>query len=247
MIGARGLVWFWYRSSNGTALSASGWEGLAVCGSAVSGVLWGSAGFSFYPAGDEVHRIALTFLIGGMGAGAAAALSSNLLAFYAYLTASILPFAFRLAISHGQHHLLMAVACLTYFAALIVLTRRTHRWLGDALALRYENTDLVHSLEYRVFERTTQLEEINAQLFRDIAERRRAEAALADYADRQHAVAVFGERALSGADLQVLFDDAARIVGDRLRTVDVAVLEHVPERRLLIPAENLWLPAGSSR
>jgi diguanylate cyclase (GGDEF)-like protein len=152
----------------------------------------------------------------------------------------------RLAISHGSHHLLMAAACILYFLALIVLTRRAHRWLTESLSLRFENTDLVHTLEQRVNERTNQLQEINKQLSLDIAERRRAEAALGDYAERQQAVAAFGERALSGVDLEELFEDATRIIGERLRTADAAVLEHIPDRRLLLPRQATTTPEPAS-
>jgi diguanylate cyclase (GGDEF)-like protein len=245
MIVARGLVWVRHRTTGGAA-SVETWERLAVFGSAASGLLWGAAGFCFYATADEAHRVALSFVIGGMGAGAATALASNLRAFYAYLALSILPFALRLATSHGNHHLLMAAACLLYFVALIVLTRRAHRWLTESLLLRFENTNLVQSLERRVGERTNQLQEINTQLSLDIAERRRAQAALADYATRQQAVAAFGERALSGVGLDVLFEDAARIVNERLRTADAAVLEHIPERSILVSRQPLPGPGRAA-
>lgn len=244
MIIGRVLVWDWHRRSEAAA-SVATWERLAVLGSAASGALWGTAGFCFYPLVDDPRRVALSFVLGGMGAGAATALASNLPAFYAYLTLSILPFALRLATS-GNHHLLMAMACLLYFVALIVLTRRAHCWLADSLRLGFENTDLVRTLERRVSERTNQLQQINKQLSLDIAERRRAEAALADFAARQQAVAAFGERALSGIELDELFVDAARIIGERLRTADAAILEHVPDRRLLLPRQIVVTPEAGA-
>ena len=235
LIVVRGVLWNWHRTAGGCAAFVQRWERMAVLGSAMSGLLWGAAGFFFFSSADEAHRIVLSFILGGMGAGAVTALAPHLCAFYAFLGLAVLPLAVRLAATDGDHHLLMAAVCLMYFVSLVIITRRAHRWLTESMTLRYENADLVQSLERRVDERTNQLQEINARLSHDIAERRRAEAALADYADRQRAVAEFGERALSGVDLDTLFDDAARIVGERLRTAAHAVvLEHLPDRRVLV-------------
>ncbi|MFO1153106.1 MAG: EAL domain-containing protein [Rhodospirillales bacterium] len=245
MIAGRILIWDRYRRNSGAAAVAT-WERLAVLGSAASGLLWGMAGFCFYPAADEASGLVLSFIIGGMGAGAATALASNLPAFYAFLGLSILPFTLRLSISDGEYHLLMAVSCLLFLVSLIVLTRRASRWLHQSLLLRFENAELVQSLERRVNERTTQLQEMNTRLSLDIAERRRTEAALADYAERQQTVAAFGERALSGVDLDVLFDDAARIVTERLRAAEAAVLEHVPDRHLLLPRQTSASPESAT-
>ena len=71
-------------------------------------------------------------------------------------------------------------------------------------------------LECRVEERTTELKEVNQQLRRDIAERRRAETALAKYGNRQAAIADFGQIALSEIDLDTLFRKAVMLVRDQL-------------------------------
>ena len=88
MVAARGAV--------RTVLKNGGYDGwgvhIAVIGSGISGLLWGTAGLLFYSPASETQRMVLGFVLGGMGAGAATALSC-LPVFYAYLP-SVLPSAF---------------------------------------------------------------------------------------------------------------------------------------------------------
>ena len=44
-------------------------------------------------------------------------------------------------------------------------------WLTESVLGRFDNAELIRSLECRVEERTTELKEVNQQLRRDIAER----------------------------------------------------------------------------
>jgi hypothetical protein len=91
MVSARGAVHSWYRRRGGY----DGWGvHIAVIGSGISGVLWGTAGLLFYSPASETQRMVLGFVLGGMGAGAVTALTSCLPGFYAYLFPSVLPSAF---------------------------------------------------------------------------------------------------------------------------------------------------------
>ena len=197
----------------------------AIIGSGTSGVLWGAAGLILYsPAGETQHMV-LGLFLGGMGAGAVAALTPCLPAFYAYLFPSLLPFLSRLALEGDIDHLTMAASCVLYLVALVLLGQKANMWLVESLLRRFENAELIRSLESRVEERTTELKGLNEQLHRDIAERRRAEVALADYGHRQAAIADFGQIALSGIDLQTLFNKAVVLVRDRLAVAHAAVIE----------------------
>jgi diguanylate cyclase (GGDEF)-like protein len=201
------------------------WYALLVAGCALSGFLWGAAGWLFQGRGGLVGDALLAFVLGGMGAGALASLAPCLLAFYAYFVPSILPFAIRLTLAEGEHYDVMALMCLLYLVSFCLLAMRSHQWLVRSLNLRLENKELISSLEQRVEERTRQLKETNRLLAQDIELRERAQQTLADYGDRQAAVATFGQRALSGVSLDALFREAATLVKSRLRIGGCAILQ----------------------
>jgi diguanylate cyclase (GGDEF)-like protein len=222
MVALRGCAWLWYRRYGGS----NHWlSSVAIAGSGTSGALWGAAGVLFYPQSNETHLIVLGFVLGGMGAGAVTALNAYLPAFYVYLVPSVVPFCALLALEGDPDHLMMAAACAMYIVSLTILARKANRWLTASIRHRFENADLVRSLESRVEDRTRKITEVNEQLRRDIAERRRAESTLAEYGERQAAVAEFSRMALSEFDLDALFHTAALLVRDRLSMASAAVVE----------------------
>jgi diguanylate cyclase (GGDEF)-like protein len=204
---------------------AQRWYVLFVAGCAISGCLWGAAGWLFQNRGGVVGDALLGFVLSGMGAGALASLAPCLLAFYAYFLPSILPFAIRLALADGAHYDVMALMCVLYLVSFCLLALRSHQWLVRSLNLRLENKELISSLEQRVEERTRQLKETNELLAQDIELRERAQQKLTDYGDRQAAVALFGQRALSGVSLDALFQEAAILVRSCLRISGCAILQ----------------------
>jgi diguanylate cyclase (GGDEF)-like protein len=190
-------------------------------------VLWGAAGVLFYPHSNETHLIVLGFVLGGMGAGAVTSLNAYLPALYVYLIPSVVPFCALLALKGDPDHLMMAAACAMYLVALMILGRKANRWLTASIRHRFETADLIRSLESRVEKRTREIKKVNEQLCRDIAERRRAEATLAEYGERQAAVAELSRMAVSEFDLDTLFQMAVSLVRDRLSVARAAVVEEV--------------------
>jgi len=201
------------------------WPKLAVLGSVASGIAWGVAGATFFSASHPEHAIVLGFVLGGMAAGSLAALTACLPAFQWYLLLSVLPFAIRLGTADGAAWLAMASMCVLYMLFLLLLGRRAHTFLRQSLLIRFEHAALVEGLERRIAERTEALQEANQRLSQDIGERLRAEATLADYARRQAAVASFGQRALSGAEVHTLFEEATSLVARQLQVDDALVIE----------------------
>jgi len=223
----RGYYWLFYRHRDATLRP---WVRPIVIGSALSGALWGFAGFVFYTGATDTQRMVLGLVLGGMGAGAVTALTPCLAAFYAFLLLSGVPFCLRLILQGDTEHLTMATACVLYVVALSILGRQANRWLKESVTGRFVNTELVRSLERRVDERTIQLKELNQRLKNDIHERQRVEAALAIYAARQAAIADFGQRALSGIDLETLFNEAVKLVQQRLGVTGAALIENGDNR-----------------
>jgi hypothetical protein len=75
--------------------------------------------------------------------------------------------------------------------------------------------------------------------YREITERKRAEATFSSYAAQQTAIALVGERALAGASLPDLLDETVMYVAHTLDVESVGVFELQPE------AETLLLTAGT--
>jgi chemotaxis family two-component system sensor kinase Cph1 len=86
----------------------------------------------------------------------------------------------RFSLEHQMIHYAMGWMILVFLVALVMIARRTHRGLSDALALRFQNTALIgeliaaqgdlkrshEDLELRVEERTHELSKTNAELER---------------------------------------------------------------------------------
>ena len=238
MVVVRGALWMWYRT---VSAPIRGTCRFAIISSAISGVLWGTAGYMFYSPESVIQTMVLGFVLGGMGAGAVSALTPCLPAFYAYLIPSILPYSIRLASEGDLQHWVMAAAVGLYTVSLCVLGRKANWWLKESVSQRIANAEIIRSLEHRVAERTSELERLNHQLHLDIAERTRAEAILADYAGRQTAIADFGRTALSGIEMNVLFETAVKLVRDRLSVAGAAIIEGAAENG----TQTLRASAGS--
>ena len=89
--------------------------------------------------------------------------------------------------------------------------------------------------------RTTQLRFSNELLRLELDERTQMEAELRDRARQQAAVAELGQRALVGANLPVLMDEAAMLVAQILRVEYVKILELLPGgQQLLLRAGFGW-------
>jgi diguanylate cyclase (GGDEF)-like protein/PAS domain S-box-containing protein len=174
----RAVAWLKYRRDENRVGRLGRWAFVAVAGSGASGLLWGAAGALFFVPDSPLHYALLVFVLGGMGAGAVAALAPHPPALGAYLFPSLLPLCFRLVSTGEMAHLAMASMVLMYVIAVFIVGRRAHAWLAQSLVLRVENSELLRTLEKRVEERTDKLREVNARLHHDIAERERAERAL---------------------------------------------------------------------
>ncbi|MBK8175869.1 MAG: EAL domain-containing protein [Rhodospirillales bacterium] len=249
----RAVLWIAYRRAREDGSPAENWAIWHVLGSGASGVVWGIAGAMFSLPGNN-DFVVLGFVLGGLGAGALTALTHYVWAFYAFLIPSVLPFTIRLALEGSVHAEAMALMCVAYTASLAYLGWRAHCWAIQSLQLVHENQTLVRSLKNRIAEESEALRQTSERLSLDIAERSRAEAALADIGGRQTALAEFGERILSGASIDLLFNEAVCLVNNKLAMAGTAVLQLSEDVQSLfvraaagwasdIPPQS-WIPTG---
>ena len=159
------------------------WGKRFALGSGLAGVLWGVGGGFMYVPGELSYQLLLTFVVGGMVAGAATTLSNYLPAFYAFAIPAIPPVIVRLLMEGDATHVAMAVLLMVFFAAMTAIAQMSGRTLRDAVRLRFENSDLVEdlsavraelesaneNLELRIAQRTAELDA--ASHHKELAER----------------------------------------------------------------------------
>lgn len=203
------------------------WARRFVIGTALSGVVWGSAGIVLFPAESVVHQTFLVFVLGGMAAGAAATYAILWPAFAAYCVPALLPVVVRLLSLGGEVSIAMGGMLLLFGALLLVVARQVHALTTLSLRLRFENDDLIANLtssvaqseglnrelhQHRerlqelVNERTAELSRVNAQLLQEVEERKKAEDAV-----RRNA-AYFQSLIANALDITTVLDGAGRVL-----------------------------------
>jgi two-component system cell cycle sensor histidine kinase/response regulator CckA len=167
---------------------------------AVSGIVWGSAGIMLFPSSSIWHQVVIAFVLGGMVAGSVGVYSALKTAFLAYSVPALFPFIFML-FSVSDRHRAMAIMAGLFWLAMFITVRRLNVEVIKSLDLKYENIELVSSLETEinerkrveeelkirnreiekiVQERTMDLQEVNRRLTEEIDERKETEIALID-------------------------------------------------------------------
>lgn len=176
-VSARALLWRRLaRREPPTPENLHLWERRSFGGALVSGVLWGTAAFFLFPP-EAVHQLFLAFVIGGMAAGAAAALSYHLPTYFGYVLPSVLPLAARFLVEGTPLDIVMGAMVVIFAVAVSFFALNQHAVLTRALRLQFDKSrlaaelaDLLENVERRVQERTRELQT-------EIAERQRAEEA----------------------------------------------------------------------
>jgi len=126
------------------------WDSVYLVAVFVTGIAWGAAGFLLYPPHNTVYQVALAFVIGGISASATASLAARQIAVVFAVCPALLIASCRFLFDATEGHLEMGILLLLYLAVLMNIGRAMHRQVTDALSLRFENQNLVQSLESSV-------------------------------------------------------------------------------------------------
>ncbi len=169
-----------FRNATAQVQQAPRWRHYAILGAACSGAVWGAAALLLFPAGNVPHQVFVAFVLGGMVAGSVATLAPVLPAFFSFAILALAPIGARFVLEQEIIQYAMAWMVLLFLAAMVIIARRSHGGMSDALALRFQNTVLIgeliaaqeslkrshEELELRVEERTLELSRTNAELER---------------------------------------------------------------------------------
>lgn len=143
---ARAVVTYRYFSRPLTPGTHSRWGGYATYGSLLGGLLWGSAGILLYVPDQVAYQAVLYFLLGAMGAGAFAAYTSFIPAFYAFFIPALLPILFMLFRDGDRLHFTMAIWGSAFFVSFIYFARNAYHAQIEAIRLRLVNQKLLDEL-----------------------------------------------------------------------------------------------------
>ena len=159
---------------------ADRWGWRFAVGSAVTGVLWGIAGYSLLAHASASSQLLVASVIGGMCAAAAATTTSYVPAFLAFSLPALAGLSLRMIQFGNAAHSIMALMMVIYAVGLTAVARVNNRALTEAFTLRFENERLVEeitvaqerleqtnrTLEQRVTERTEALR-VQSEALRD--------------------------------------------------------------------------------
>jgi len=115
----------------------------AVLRAAIGGGTWGAAALLLFPGGAPIHQLIITFVIGGMAAGAAISMSCFPAACLAYILTSVLPLFAAFLLVGDTPSLAMAAMVAVYACGLVVLARNGYRTFIDAITAEHENERLL--------------------------------------------------------------------------------------------------------
>lgn len=177
-------IWLtrWFHRSAPGAGEMRLWAWRYVLSTGWSGVAWGLAGIVLLPHSSPAHQLVTAFVLGGMAAGAMTAQSSFLPAFIAFSVPTLVPVGVSFALIGGETGYGMAVMFALFLTYLVYAARAQGESLRQSLALGIENRDLVSHLT----QESAAAETLNADLRRQIEERRRVEA---DLREREESLA----------------------------------------------------------
>lgn len=179
-LAARAALSSVFARSRLTAINSEAWGLRFVVGSAVSGGLWGAAGFLLLEHATDFVQLLVSFVIGGMCAAAAGTIACYFSAFETFVYPALVPLALRMLLFGDRTHTVMALMICIFAVALSIVARVNHHVLTDAFALRFGNDQLLRDLtaararleqtnrglEQRVVERSEALR-VQSELLRD--------------------------------------------------------------------------------
>ena len=144
---------FWIRAFTvGAALAAAGWVAAAIL---------------LYAPDRPLNEAFLVFVVGGVMLGGASLLAARPEAFLTFLLPTGLFTALRLAVQGDQGHLVMGFLAAVFTAATVVTTWRFHQVIESSFKLRFENQDLIESLQNA----KNQAESLNRELEQRVHDR----------------------------------------------------------------------------
>jgi signal transduction histidine kinase/ActR/RegA family two-component response regulator len=123
------------------------WNTAFVAGAALAAAGWGAGAIALYPPGGPMNQVFVVFAVGGVMLGGASLLAARPEAFLTFLLPTGFLTALRLASEGDERHLMMGVLAAVFTIATVMTTWRFHRAIESSFRLRFDNHDLIESLQ----------------------------------------------------------------------------------------------------
>jgi two-component system, sensor histidine kinase len=210
----RFLLWRQFNKISLVAANAPRWRLYALLGSGTNGLTWGIGGCVLYAPHSPSSQFLLLITQFGMGAGAAYASAPAFAAVLAYLLPSVLLSSVPFFLEGDSVHVTLGTMLFIFVAAATHFTYGISHTIARAIALRFENIDLIQELREQT---------LAAELAREAAEEanvaksRFLAAAGHDLRQPLHALGFF----VDALQEQTLPADGRAVVGNIRRSVDV--------------------------
>ena len=135
----------WRRARPGPCATAR-WGHYWTIGSAVAGSLWGLAAVAMFPE-SEAHQALLIVCMFGVVLGGLNLTAVWRPSFYGFVLPALLPLIVRVAWEGDAVHLFIALVLAVVLVFVLAFGHRVNDVLTQALAMRYENVDLIAELK----------------------------------------------------------------------------------------------------
>jgi PAS domain S-box-containing protein len=144
------------------AVDIAAWRRRFVLGALAAGIGWGGAGALLFPDVSVRWQMFLGLVIAGVAMASAPVLSPVPAAFHAFVVPTVLPITLRFLLQGQAIGFATGALGLVFLSGLVLSAWRMHRTLAEALALSFENRDLVADLSVQVAERARAQAELRA-------------------------------------------------------------------------------------
>ena len=160
------LVRRYWRASP-TDIDSRRWSVAFAVGAAMAAAGWVAAAITLYAPARPMNEAFLVFVVGGVMLGGASLLAARPEAFLTFLLPTGLFTALRLASEGDEDHLMMGFLTAVFTAATLTTTWRFHRVIESSFKLRFDNQDLIESLQTA----KNQAEALNRELEQRVRDR----------------------------------------------------------------------------
>ena len=136
-----------FRRASPTDTDSRRWSVAFSIGAAMAAAGWVAAAIVLYVPARPLNEAFLVFIVGGVMLGGASLLAARPEAFLTFLLPTGLLTSLRLASEGNEGHLIMGTLTAVFTAATLTTTWRFHRVIDSSFKLRFDNQDLIESLQ----------------------------------------------------------------------------------------------------